>query len=263
MTDRPNNQDASAAGSMHPSEDELSAYINGDITDLDELQRLEAHLETCARCREALSELRTVVWLLNRTESPIPSRSFRLDPSLVVAPATLVEPWIVRIQPALRRLTAIAAVLLVFLVVADVLVHQNGGETATRSDGATTETSAASAALAPAATAASSQAGTTSAGDNAQPAAATAASAFSSAAGSVTKSAPGTPVATAAVGAISQPQPTLPPPSNPAPSARPSYWRLLELAVGVVVIWLLFLTVALPRLVRQRESLRSTAIKRE
>jgi hypothetical protein len=248
---------------MHPSEEELSAYINGDITDLDELQRLEAHLETCARCRETLSELRALVWLLRRTESPVPSRSFRLDPSVVGAQVAPVEPWIVRIQPALRRLTAIAAVLLVFLVVADVLVHQNGRESATQSVGATTETSAASAALAPAATAASSQAGTTSAGSNAQPAAATSASAFASSADSATKSAAGTPVATAAVGAISQPQPTLPPPSSPAPTTRPSYWRLLELAVGVVVIWLLFLTVALPRLVRQRESLRSADSKRE
>ena len=251
MTDRPNNQDASVADSVHPGEEELSAYINGDITDLEELQRLQAHLATCAGCREMLSELRAVVWLLRGAENPVPSRSFRLDPSMVRAPVVQIDPWIVRIQPALRRLTALAAVVLFILVAADVLVHQNAREGGTQSVAvmsSVSQSSSGSTAAGPALIAGGS------ANSEAQPAAATPAAASAPADTAKTSEA-GTPVA----GVEAQPaltvqsQPEQSPTSNSVEPPGRSYWRLIELAAGVVVIWLLFLTVALPRLVRQRE----------
>jgi hypothetical protein len=266
MTDRPNNQDAEVAGSGHPSEDELSAYLNADIADLDDLQRLQAHLETCASCREHLAELRAVVWLLRGVENPVPSRSFRLDPSMVGAPVARIDPWIVRIQPALRRLTAIAAVLLVMLVVADGLVHQNSGEGGVRSVSGSSSTSQTTSGSSAVLSAAAAQTESTSAGAGVQqsvssPAAVAAATAASAADTTAKTSDAGTAAAaaTSAAAPVAQPAATGQPQPEPSPTSEPvkhtgtSYWRLIELAVGVVVIWLLFSTVALPRLVRQRE----------
>jgi len=280
MTDRPNNQDAEVTSSVHPSEDELSAYINGDIVDGDELQRLQAHLSTCASCRETLSELRAVVGLLRGMEHPTPSRSFRLDPSMVPAPVVRIDPWLVRAQPVLRRLTALAAVLLLFVVVADVLAHQGGHDAQTRSvafssSSAQTTSSSAGAALAPAVSE-STSAG--SSGSAAQPSTEIpAATAAAAAADNAKASGVGTPIAAAGSLAVStgvssasqaaatsqttsapavapgESPPEQAPTSTPSGNAGTSYWRLVELAVGVVVIWLLFMTVALPRLVRQRE----------
>ena len=256
MTDRPNNQDADVADFAHLSEDELSAYINGDITDVDDLQRRKAHLETCASCRESLSELRAVVWLLRGAENPVPSRSFRLDPSMVSAPVVRIDPWIVRVQPTLRRLTAIAAAFLVILVVADVLAHQNSGQDGTRTvafSAATTQSTSGSSAVSAAAPALSA-AGNES--RSVQSTAATPASAAAAATDVAKTSEAGTPVTAAGespAAATNQPDVALPPPSNASESSGTSYWRLIELAAGVVVTWLLFLTVALPKFVRQRE----------
>jgi hypothetical protein len=254
MTDRPNNQDADVAGSVHPSEDELSAYLNADIADLDDLQRLQAHLETCASCREHLAELRAVVWLLRGVGNPVPSRSFRLDPSMVGAPVARIDPWIVRIQPALRRLTAIAAVFLLFLVVADVLAHQNANQGSVSSSAAIPAATSASGSTSAMSVAAPSISESSSAGSAAQPAASTPAAAAGMASDAAKAVQPGTPAATAATPAVTS---GALPPAPPTPSAitnsGTSYWRLVELAAGVVVIWLLFLTVALPRLMRQRE----------
>ena len=255
MPDRPNNQDADTTGSGHLSEDELSEYISGDISDLDDLRRLQAHLETCSSCRERLSELRAVVWLLRGAENPVPSRSFRLDSSMVSAPVVRIDPWIVRVQPALRRLTAIAAAFLLFLVVADVLAHQNAHQVGTRSEAfsAATQSTSGSAAMSAAAPALSVA---TNGSSDAHPASATPVSGVAAAAVDAATTEAGTPVTSAGeapVATSGQQEVTLSPPPSAVKSSSTSYWRLVELAVGVVVTWLLFLTFALPKLVHQRE----------
>jgi hypothetical protein len=277
---------------MHPSDDELSAYLNQDLADLAARQRLEAHLESCADCRERLTELRAVVRLLRGLENPVPTRSFRLDPSHVPTrlpePEPLrIDPWIVRVQPALRRLTAIAAVLLVMLVTADVLTHRDSSENGTRevsalssasqANSSTDVTSAGSsefaaqstpaAAVVPPATAASG--GETSSSGAAVAAATSASSGGQAVSTSVSaasaadavKSGEATAASTSAAAvALQQTEASGQPPSSaaPAPSSSShggrSIWRLVELAVGVVVIWLLLLTIVLPRMLRQRRS---------
>jgi hypothetical protein len=292
MTDRPNNQDAAGTEPLHPSDDELSAYLNRDLADLAVRQQLEAHLEGCAACRERLTELRTVVRLLRGLDNPVPTRSFRLDPNHLPArlpePEPLrIDPWIVRVQPALRRLTAIAAVLLVLLVSADVLTHRNASESGSRevsalssasqANDSTSVTSAgasefaakstAAAAVVPAATAAS---GGSSSSSSAPVAAATSASSGEQAvstsvsAASAADAARTNEAATASTGAEAQalqqteasgqpPAAAAPAPSSSTHEGR-SVWRLVELAFGVVVIWLLLLTIVLPRMLRQRRS---------
>lgn len=297
MTDRPNNQDAEITEPAHPSDDELSAYLNRDSVDLTARRRLEAHLETCADCRERLAELRTVVRLLHGMGSPVPKRSFRLDPSMasVPLPAPPPEPvridsWIVRAQPALRRLTAIAAVLLVLLVTADILTHRNSSDNGSRevsalssasrvTDGTSVMSagaaesaskSTAAAAQVPASTAASTSGSanggeSSASGSSVAPSAAGAAAFSTTTSGSTASDAASantteTPAATAAALALQQTEASGQPPAEaaPAPNAAThggrSSWRLVELAVGVVVIWLLFLTIVLPRLSRQRRS---------
>jgi hypothetical protein len=293
MTDRPNNQDGGITEPAHPSDDELSAYLNRDNADLAARQRLEAHLENCAECRDRLAELRTVVRLLRGFEHPVPKRSFRLDPSMVPAPLPLpeplrIDPWIVRVQPALRRLTAIAAVLLVLLVTADILTHRNSSDNGSRevsalssasraTDGTSVMSagaaesaskSTAAAAQVPAATAASGG-GSSSSGSSAEaPVTSSAATSASSEGTSVSGSSAAdatsneavTPEASAAALAVQQTEASGQPTAEAAqaPNATThgsrSYWRLVELGVGVVVIWLLFLTIVLPRLPRQRRS---------
>jgi hypothetical protein len=300
MTDRPNNQDAGITEPMHPSDDELSAYLNRDSADLAVRRRLEAHLDSCAECRERLAELGAVVRLLHGLESPVPKRSFRLDPSMVSAPPRpepeplRIDPWIVRVQPALRRLTAIAAVLLVLLVTADVLTHRNASDNGSREVSALSSASqardstsvmsaggaeaasksTAAAAQVPvttaAATAASSSGGgsSISGGSGEAPVTSSVASgeaastsvAASSATDAAGSSEAVTPAASAAALAVQQTEASGQPADEAAPTPNSSthggrsYWRLVELAVGVVVIWLLFLTIVLPRLPRQRRS---------
>lgn len=256
MSNRPGRQHDDIARPDHPTEDDLSAYLNGDIVEPRRLAQLQAHIESCAVCQEALAELKAVVWLLRRSENPIPSRSFRLDPSMVSGRAVRVDPWIIRVQPTLRRLTAIAAVLLLFVIVADVLAHQSpsgespsttremtaamGASTAVSSSGAAAMSAAASTSTAAASSAESAVSGGVSAG-----------SAASDAKVAPTETALTAEAAPAA--AQSQPQAGPLPPATSAPSPRVTDWRLAEFAVGVVVIWLLFVTVALPRLWHPRE----------
>ncbi len=300
MTDRPNNQDAGITEPMHPSDDELSAYLNRDSADLAVRRRLEAHLDSCAECRERLAELGAVVRLLHGLGSPVPKRSFRLDPSMVSAlplpePEPLrIDPWIVRVQPTLRRLTAIAAVLLVLLVTADVLTHHNASDNGSREVSALSSASqardstsvmsaggaeaasksTAAAAQVPvttaAATAASSSGGgsSISGGSGEAPVTSSIASgeaastsvAASSATDAAGSSEAVTPAASAAALTVQQTEASGQPPAGAAPVSNRSthggrsYWRLVELFVGVVVIWLLFLTIVLPRLPHRRRS---------
>ncbi len=244
MTSRPSHDDGDMGRPVHPSDDELSAFINGDTTEQLEIERLQAHLNDCTECRERLADLQAVVSLLNRIDTPAPRRSFTLDPSMVGSIPVPGEPWIIRFQPAMRRVTAIAAVLLLILVVADVLSHQGsvgGSQPSSLSVATTSQTSSAGPAISAAGSSARDSSATTVSG----------ASAFSAPKTAVT----GTPVPPEsqqqAVAQTHAESAALP---GSAASSGPSYWRLIESAVGVVVVWLLFLTVALPRLHLRRKA---------
>lgn len=241
MMNKPSDGDGSIQRPVHLSEDELSAYINGEINDANALARFEAHLDDCDECRERLNGMRTVVSLLNRSRPPSPSRSFKLDPTMVQPRAVPIEPWILRVQPVMRRLTAIAAVLLLLVVVGDIVAHQgsSGGALSTARDASTTYNMASGGSSSSVASGAIQEA--------------TAASGAALTVPEAAQPATASPVSSGKTGS------TVPPAARTAvvtesPSGSPtSYWRLLELAVGVVVVWLLFLSVALPRLQSRRE----------
>jgi len=67
---------------MHPADwdqqqEQLSAYLDGELS-LAEQEALERHLPTCARCQQALAELRAVRRLLHALPAPALPRSFTL-----------------------------------------------------------------------------------------------------------------------------------------------------------------------------------------
>ncbi len=232
MTTRPSRRDGDAVQGAHLTEDELSAYINAEITESDALERFRAHVDECAACRERLEGMRTVVLLLNRSNQPVPSRSFKLEPSMLAPAPAAIDPWIIRIQPVARRLTAIAAALLLVIVVADVVAHQGssvGNPPSSRNVTTSVQT-----------TSGGAQSFASSAG-------ATAAATAASAAPAVVESG-SAPTSDSQKSATEAPQAAPITAAAPQTHTRLSYWRLLELAVGVVVVWLLFMSVALPRI---------------
>lgn len=242
MKSRPSPNDGDTGSPVHLSDDELSAYINGDTTELLEVRRLQAHLNDCPECRDRLAELTTVVSMLNRIETPNPPRSFKLDPRMVGLNVVQSDPWIVRVQPVMRRLTAIAAVLLLILVAADVVSHQRtvGGS---RSPSLSVATSSQTSNAGPAISVAGSSARDSSS------------TAISGASAFTAPKAPATGTPTRSEGqpagaTQSHPMPGVSTP--PTDQAGASYWRLTEFAVGVIVVWLLFFTIALPKLYPRR-----------
>lgn len=103
----------------------LSPYLDGRLTPV-QGRRLEEHLATCDRCQRQLAELRATVELLRSLPQEEVPRSFVLTPAMV--PAVAPTPPAYRMVPAGA---AVAAVLLAFLLAADVSGLLQGGGTAT------------------------------------------------------------------------------------------------------------------------------------
>lgn len=101
----------------------LSPYIDGQIGS-SERDRVESHLEECQVCRRELDSLRATVNLLHRVAVVSPPRSFALaEVEAKRRPATLTReaPQWRRVPAlgALRVATAVAALLLVFVLAGD------------------------------------------------------------------------------------------------------------------------------------------------
>jgi hypothetical protein len=299
MAEQPPTTEERVSDGGHLDDDLLSAYLNADAHDPAERQRIEAHLAGCERCRRALAGLRVVVSQLQALPSPAPSRSFRLTPAMVPLRVVVPDPWFIRFQPGLRRLTAVAALLLVMVVSADLVSHEIPRESARRetptpalttgassvatASGGGAEKSASSAAqsaadsaAAPSATNVGNASGAVSgrsAGSAASPAAAAAMPQMSSTGPSSTPAAaqPGAASAASAATALPTVAPTLSPEPTAAPAtpfanaaapptgraqAGPSstashaVWRLIELGLFVVTLWLLVAATVLPRIGR-------------
>ena len=244
MTNRPSEIDGEIKQPGHLTDDQLSAYINGDITELESLTLIRAHLEECAECQERLVETQTVVSLLNRMEIPTSSRSFKLDSKMVGPRLSLVDPWIVRMQPAMRRLAAIAAAILVIIVMADALTNLGavgGSQSSSFDTAAKLQSSTREAAI----SAASSNSVSSGSSDVTSPPAAAGAAIVAPEATPATTEDHSLGVAQSQTGQVGSPR------SSAGPGI--SYWRLVEVTVGVVVVWLMFLTIALPRLHQRRD----------
>lgn len=95
----------------HPSLEELSSYLDGQLSGAQRLP-LERHLEQCPACQRELEGLQATVALLRRVPQAQPRRSFTLEPAYGRAR----HPWL-----RLRWATGLAALLLVAVVSLDML----------------------------------------------------------------------------------------------------------------------------------------------
>ena len=118
----------------HPIRDEeLSAYVDGQL-DAAAGARLEAHIESCAACRDMLTELRAVraaLAALPRSSAP---RSFALREEDVRPRASAGAFATLGVAPALLGgVATVALVAFVVLVGIDVTDESSGGAGGTRS----------------------------------------------------------------------------------------------------------------------------------
>ena len=62
-----------------PGVEEITAYVDGQVSPQDR-RRIEAHMLTCALCRNDVAELFAVIGLLGGLDAAAPRRSFRIGP---------------------------------------------------------------------------------------------------------------------------------------------------------------------------------------
>lgn len=116
--------------SQHLDVDALSAYLEQRL-DPEEMAAARAHLATCPECGRELAELRATVALLRDLPQYLPRRTFQLGPEhargAVRGGGAGVGGWFERLVPAfpaLRIATVAVAVLLVAVIAGDLAVNR-------------------------------------------------------------------------------------------------------------------------------------------
>ncbi len=264
------------AGSPHLDLDAFNAYLDRGLDDADR-RTAAAHLAACPDCRRELAELRATVALLRGLPHYAPRRSFRLGPEhAATRPGGRLAPWAPRLLPALPALRAAAAavaLLLVAAVAGDLVSTSRDDAPAQRSEVLAAPTAAPPALQqAPAPQTEGVDEEAAGAGETESSGAASnrveAPGAAAEAPG-LPRGAPAEPPAAparqaadaadppAAPGIASAPEPAddqgttarADPPS--AGSDRPSGWRLAQVSLGLLLLWLLVSIVGLQRLSRR------------
>lgn len=103
----------------HPNDELLSAYLVGAIEDGSTRAMVEHHLAGCPTCREHIAQLQLIRALLSELPAPALPRSFTLTRDELQRLRR--RPWYLRYQPVFRRLSAVAAVLLIVLFAVELL----------------------------------------------------------------------------------------------------------------------------------------------
>lgn len=98
----------------HPREDALLDYAEGASSDA---ARIEAHLASCARCRDSVAAARELRHALRSLGEVEPPRSFRLTPAMLERTPGRVPG---RTYPVAQLAAALAAVVFAGLVVFDI-----------------------------------------------------------------------------------------------------------------------------------------------
>ena len=96
----------------HLDDDILSALVDGQLTS-EERSEAEAHLGTCATCRQQLDGFRSVATLLRALPEVVPPREFTLGPRLLKDPPNVLR--LRRWYTATRVVAAAFAAVFVFL----------------------------------------------------------------------------------------------------------------------------------------------------
>lgn len=128
-TDVPNRDHKRSAS--HLTDADLNELIDGTMAER-EARIARAHLDSCADCADRLHTLQATVSALQEAPSLRPRRSFQLTPQqahIPVAPPSRTDRlarWLLPGVPALRVATIVVALLLVSVTALDVLVDRNG-----------------------------------------------------------------------------------------------------------------------------------------
>jgi anti-sigma factor RsiW len=116
---------------QHLTDTELNELVDGTLP-ASEAAAARAHLATCAECDERYRTLHATVSALRHSPSLMPRRSFQLTPEQAKLPQKAPS-WLDRFAqrivpgiPALRAATLAAALLLISVTAIDVITHRNG-----------------------------------------------------------------------------------------------------------------------------------------
>jgi len=216
---------------QHIGDDVLNAYLDGALGERDQ-REVAAHLSECRECRRELAELRATANLLRGLPQYRPRRSFVMTPE--EAPARR-RGWAARLLPALPALQAAAvvvALLLIAVTAGDLVTHRQ-------------ETSGPRLAALPIVTAALP------AGTRSVPATSHVMQARAPAPASAKEAnGAGTPTfVQSAAAAAPSPTPAAQTASpRPAKTGSSSLWRVGEVALGLLLLWLLVTIVGLRRM---------------
>ncbi len=223
----------------HPDEETLGAFLDGGLSPREE-RLVSAHLAGCRDCRSEIAAIRATVALLGGLPQYEPRRSFRISPHQAArgqAPgdsrrlARLLPSF-----PSLRIATVAVAMLLLMVGTGDFLTHRD--ET---SESNSAQPAARAIATLPAAKAAEQQPALDL--DQAPSSASGAPGAFSAPAAAPADSAAGAAVTTNSPPSLATT--AAPREAAPAQSTRsegddgPSFWRLGEVALALILAWLL------------------------
>lgn len=136
----PSDNGSDPQNGIHPAVEVLSEYLDTP-NELDPAEReaIEGHLTGCEECRNVLADLRMMVQALKTLPVREAPRSFALTPALLEpvktperpAPVVLQESrqWHARHASKVRWATAVAAILFVFVISADLMTNGIGGRT--------------------------------------------------------------------------------------------------------------------------------------
>lgn len=247
-----------ANAARHLDLDTLTAYLDHELSDADR-QDAEHHLRLCADCRQERDELRATVMLLRGLPQYAPRRSFRVGSERAMTPVN--GGWLARLLPALPaiRVATVAVAMLLLVVVSGDLLTGVGDD----------RRLAAPPPAPPSAEIADEQAEPAAdddAGVQRDQAAPTANGTNPLAESSETTAAPPAPAgrqpATSDEGAAASRSTPMPAGDEeidaagdagvePAAAAGPSIWRLAQLALGFLLLWLMVTMVGLERLRRK------------
>jgi anti-sigma factor RsiW len=242
----------------HISDALLSAYISEEIEDGQVARTVGEHLASCEACRRKVNELRAVVALLAELPEPEPPRSFRLTPEMVPVRPLRRDRGYVRLQQSMRWAAALAAVLLLMVFGTDIVLYRTAVPEATTMSKAVPGT-AERFSEAPAASD-DGRLGVGSAGEagsNETPAAEPATSGETAPAGGAGSSAEPAPAVSTFQAPAASPAPAADQ-ATPAiamqPESKRTGWALssgrgiAELGLALLIVWLLAISIALPRL---------------
>jgi len=245
-----------ANAARHLDLDTLTAYLDHELSDADR-QDAEHHLRLCADCRQERDELRATVLLLRGLPQYAPRRSFRVGSERAMTPVN--GGWLARLLPALPaiRVAMVAVAMLLLVVVSGDLLTGVGDDQRLAAPGAAPP-------IAEIADEQAEPAADDDAGVQIDQAAPTANGTNPLAESSERTAAPPAPVAgrqpaTNAAAGRSTPMPAGDEAIDaagdagvePAAADGPSIWRLAQLALGFLLLWLMVTMVGLEWLRRK------------